>query len=252
MENTYREGHFVWRELMTSDAEKARGFYGELLGWSFKDMPMPNGTYTIITKGETQVGGMMQMPPGTPFPPNWMSYVSVKNVDEAIEATTSRGGQKLMADDVPGVGRIGCVMDPQGAAIGLMRAATGDGPAPGMPGVGVFCWETLNAKDPAAAMKFYTEVVGWTVGSGPGNEMRVFSAGDTQVADVETAPPDVPAHWLLHVVVEKLDAARERAEKLGAKVLMAEIKVPKVGRMAIIADPLGAAVSLFEPEMPSA
>ena len=252
MENTYREGHFVWRELMTSDADKARGFYGELLGWSFKDMPMPNGTYTIISKGETQVGGMMQTPPGAPFPPNWMSYVSVKNVDEAIDATTSRGGQKLMAEDIPGVGRIGVVMDPQGAAIGLMRGATGDGPAPGMPGVGVFCWETLNAKDPAAAMKFYTEVVGWTVGSGPGNEMRVFNAGAAQVADVETAPPNVPAHWLLHVVVEKLDDARSRAEKLGAKVLMGEIKVPKIGRMAIIADPLGAAVSLFEPEMPSA
>lgn len=252
MENKYREGQFVWRELMTSDAQKARGFYGELLGWSFQDMPMPNGVYTIISKGETRVGGLMDMPPGSAFPPNWLSYVSVKDVDAVLAATKARGGQQIMVEDIPGVGRIGVLLDPQGAALGLMRAATGDDPSAGMPGTGSFCWETLNAKDPEAAKKFYAEVIGWTLGSSPSNEERVFNAGDTMVADVETAPPNVPAHWLVHVVVDKLEDARSRAEKLGGKVLMAEIKVPSVGRMAVIADPLGAAISLFEPAPPAA
>lgn len=252
MENTYREGQFVWRELMTSDAPKARGFYGELLGWTYQDMPMPTGVYTIISKGEKQIGGLMELPKDAQFPPNWTSYVSVKDVDKALEATVARGGQKIMAEDIPGVGRIGILMDPQGAVLGIMRAATGDGPAPGMPGPATFCWETLNAKDPAAAKTFYTEVIGWTLGSGPGNEMRVFNAGSAQVADVETAPPNVPAHWLVHVFVEKLDEARGKAEKLGAKVMMPEIKIPKIGRIAIILDPLGAALSLFEPEMHAA
>lgn len=95
-------------------------------------------------------------------------------------------------------------------------------------------------------------MIGRTLASSPSNEERVFNAGDTMVADVETAPPNVPTHWLVHVVVDKLEDARGRAEKLGGKVLMAEIKVPSVGRMAVIADPLGAAISLFEPAPPPA
>ena len=68
MENKYREGQFVWRELMTSDVDKSRGFYGELLGWTFQDMPMPTGTYTLAKKGEVMVGGMMSGSCVTPSP----------------------------------------------------------------------------------------------------------------------------------------------------------------------------------------
>lgn len=251
MENTYREGQFVWRELMTSDAQKARGFYGELFGWTFQDMPMPNGTYTLISKGESRFGGMMEMPKEGGPPPCWMSYASVKDVDATIEATVARGGKKIMAESAPGVGRFGVVLDPQGAAIGLIHGETGDGPSPAM-GPGVPCWETLNIADVEAAKTYYTEVLGWTVGAGPGNNMAVFSAGKTQVADAEKAPPGVPNHWLVHFVVEKLEDARGRAEKLGGKVMMAEIAIPQIGRMAIISDPLGAYLSLFEPQMPAA
>ena len=94
MENKYREGQFVWRELMTSDIQKARGFYGELLGWSFVDMPMPTGTYTIVKKGEEQVCGMMQTPPGDPTPTSWLTYISVPNVDGCLEAAAANGGKR--------------------------------------------------------------------------------------------------------------------------------------------------------------
>lgn len=40
----------------------------------------------------------------------------------------------MTVEDIPGVGRIGVMLDSQGAALGLMRAATGDDPVAGMPG----------------------------------------------------------------------------------------------------------------------
>jgi predicted enzyme related to lactoylglutathione lyase len=33
-------GNFCWNELMTRDVEKAKKFYGGVIGWSFDDMPM--------------------------------------------------------------------------------------------------------------------------------------------------------------------------------------------------------------------
>ncbi len=250
MENTYREGQFVWRELMTPDVEKARAFYGELLGWTYQEMPMPTGPYTVFKQGDQMVAGAMALPAGDPAPPAWMSYVSVADVDEALKKVGENGGQVIMPPmDVPNVGRFAVTADPTGGVLGLLRNLTTDGPAPGMPGPGTFCWETLNTTDIDRAKSFYTAVIGWTGGTGPSN-MLVFSAGTVQVADVEPAPPGLPSHWLLHVVVEKLEASRDKAEKLGAKVLMPLVEIPAIGRIAVIADPTGAALSLFEPAPP--
>lgn len=252
MENTYREGQFVWRELMTPDVGKARAFYGELLGWTSQEMPMPTGLYTVFKKGDQMVAGAMATPAGAPYPPAWASYVSVTDVDATVKACTANGGQALMGgEDVPGVGRIAMIADPTGGVLGLLRNLTTDGPAPGMPGPGTFCWETLNTTDIDRAKSFYTAVIGWTGSTGPAN-MLVFAAGTVQVADVEPAPPGLPSHWLLHVVVEKLETSREKAEQLGAKVLMPLVEIPSIGRICVIADPTGAAISLFEPAPPAA
>lgn len=252
MEQNYREGQFVWRELMTRDVAKARAFYGELLGWTSQEMPMPTGAYTLFKSGEMMVGGAMALPDDVQAPPAWMSYVSVANVDDTLKAAAESGGNVLVpAMDIPNVGRFAVIADPTGGVLGLLRNATTDGPAPGMPGVGTFCWETLNTTDIDRAKTFYTKVIGWTGGSGMGN-MLIFKAGETMVADVEPAPPGVPSHWLLHVVVEKLEASREKAEALGGKVMVPCIEVPTIGRMSIVVDPTGAAISLFEAAAPSA
>lgn len=252
MQTSYREGHFVWRELMTPDVEKAKKFYGELFGWTLKDVPMPSGTYTLIHKGDLQIAGMMQTPPGNPAPPAWMSYVSVPDVDAAVKAALAKGGNPIMpADDIAEVGRIAILMDSTGGVIGLMRASTGDPPAQARPDLGTFCWETLNTTNVDSAKDFYMAVAGWKPGAAPGN-MLVMNAGETSVADFEPVQGGMPSHWLLHVVVDKLEAARAKAEGLGAKVLVPAVDIPHVGRISIVMDPVGAAFSLFEPDMSSA
>lgn len=253
MENTYRDGQFVWRELMTRDMAKARAFYAELLGWTSEEMAMPTGPYVIFKKGDQMVAGGMAAPADYQGPAAWLGYVSIPDVDAALRATAENGGNVVMpAMDVAGVGRFAVIADPTGGVVGFHRGESGDGPAPGMPGAGTFCWETLNTTDMDRAKAFYTKVVGWSGGSGPGNVL-VFVAGSAQVADVEPAPPGVPSHWLSHVVVDgKLEAARDKAEKLGASVLVPVIDVPTIGRMCIITDPTGAAISLFEPGPPPA
>lgn len=247
---TYTPGVFVWRELMTSDVGRARAFYSELLGWSFQDAPMGDFTYTLIQSGEKQIGGMAPLDPSAGHPPHWMSYVSVDDVDAAAERAKQSGGSVPVGPmDIPNVGRFAVVGDRDGAYFSLFKSAQGDLPQ-SMPGVGAFCWETLSAKDVDGAKQFYEAVVGWKVGPGPGGnpDVPVFRAGEAQVADVQKAE-HFPPHWLTYVVVGKLEEARDRVEPLGGKVVVPLIEVPHVGRIALIADPTGAHIGLFEPQM---
>ena len=125
------QGTFVWNELATSDVDGAKAFYTELLGWKAEDMPMPGGegTYTILKAGDAMAGGLWKME-GEAFqgaPPHWMSYVEVADVDAAAAKVSSLGGTVMQPPfDVPGVGRITVIVDPQGATLALMKSAEDD------------------------------------------------------------------------------------------------------------------------------
>ena len=60
---------------------------------------------------------------------HWLSYVSVEDVDAAAKAATANGGKLVEAPaDLPEVGRMARIADPQGAEICLFKSATGDPP----------------------------------------------------------------------------------------------------------------------------
>jgi uncharacterized protein len=118
-------GTFYWNELMTRDVEGAKKFYADTLGWSYDAMPMPGGggTYWLATMDGEPVGGILDIsaPEYGPVPESWMSYIAVDDVDARV-AKAVKAGAKLMKPvfDVPGVGRIAILMQPDGAGIGWM------------------------------------------------------------------------------------------------------------------------------------
>ena len=115
-------GAFSWSELTTSDPAAAATFYGKLFGWTTEVMDMGTGPYMVTKVGETSVGGIMGPPPGAPsMPPHWGCYVTVNNVDDTLAQCAALGGATLVpAMDVPGVGRMAVIQDPQGAVISVM------------------------------------------------------------------------------------------------------------------------------------
>ncbi len=115
-------GAFSWSELLTSDLDAAREFYTKLFGWSSKQMPMPSGAYTTFQVGDDSVGGMMKIPEqAAGMPPMWGVYVTVRDVDATIEQIEALGGKVLMAPwDIPGVGRMAVLQDPQGASFSVI------------------------------------------------------------------------------------------------------------------------------------
>ena len=110
---------FVHVELMSTDVDKAKSFFGKLFNWTLEDMPMGDMTYTMIRVGEGTGGGLMKNPiPGAPS--SWLAYVLVDDLKAATSKAKSLGAT-VMKDvtEVPGAGSFTIITDPTGAMLGL-------------------------------------------------------------------------------------------------------------------------------------
>ncbi len=117
-------GHFHWNELLTKDVERAKKFYQQTIGWSFEQMPMPDGAaYWVASIGGKPVGGIFptDRPGFEGVPEAWMSYLAVDDVDARVKKATAAGARLMKpVSDVPNVGRIAILTEPGGAGVGWM------------------------------------------------------------------------------------------------------------------------------------
>ncbi|WP_028638511.1 VOC family protein [Nocardioides sp. URHA0032] len=112
----------IWNELISPDLPAATKFYSDVLGVSWEAAPMEGGMdYTCLVVDGRQVGGAM--PPMTEgVPPHWNVYFNVESVDDTVAKATGLGGSVVApAFDVPGVGRMAVLADPQGGMFNLMQ-----------------------------------------------------------------------------------------------------------------------------------
>jgi predicted enzyme related to lactoylglutathione lyase len=115
------EGVFVWDELVTNDVDGAQRFYEEVFGWTTSDMGPEYGGYRVFNRGETGIAGVMAVP-HEPIPPHWQPYVAVDDPDATTKKASKLGATTLLEPmDVPKVGRIGVLSDPQGAPFGIIK-----------------------------------------------------------------------------------------------------------------------------------
>jgi predicted enzyme related to lactoylglutathione lyase len=115
------EGVFIWDELGTTDADAAQRFYEDVFGWTTSDMGPDYGGYRVFNRGETGIAGLMTVP-DTCIPPHWQPYVAVDDPDATTARAGELGGSALMEPmDVPKVGRIAVLRDPQGASFGIIK-----------------------------------------------------------------------------------------------------------------------------------
>jgi uncharacterized protein len=118
-----QHGAFSWCELMTTDTTAAKEFYTRLFGWTIEERPMPGMTYNMLSVGDREVGGLMQMPTGIPagVPPRWGVYVTVDDVDTAVKLVAELGGQVMQPPmDIDASMRFALIQDPQGAMLSII------------------------------------------------------------------------------------------------------------------------------------
>lgn len=250
-------GDFVWYDLMTTDTEAAKAFYGNVVGWGAQAAPpVPGMTYTLFTAGETSVAGLMELTAEARqmgVPPCWTGYVAVDDVDATAEKVKRLGGAVHRPPaDIPNVGRFAIIADPQGAVVALFKPTS---PAPERPKLpmgspGHIGWHELLAADGAKAFAFYSELFGWQKGDavdiGAMGIYQLFTAGGQPVGGMFTKPPTVPAvFWLYYFSVGDIDAAAERVKAAGGRILSGPMEVPGGGWIVQSLDPQGAMFALL-------
>jgi uncharacterized protein len=253
--NGHAPGSVTWVDLMTTDVEAARRFYGEVLGWSFDIGPPETGFYTTSKVQGDNVAGMGQLPPGAPFPPAWTVYFATVDVDASAARIRELGGQVMMGPiDVTEEGRMLVAMDPCGAAFGLWQPLRHTG-AQRVDEPGAMCWREVNVRDVPAARAFYTALFGLEARPLPDPAMvyETLHLGEQTVGGIlfmnEMWPKDVPPHWMNYFAVDDLDAALERVKAGGGKVVVPPFDTP-YGRISVITDPAGAVVTLMKMDAP--
>ncbi len=123
-----KHGEVLWQELITSDTEGAKKFYGELFGWEFQtnNSTTTNIEYTSINlpNDGKPFGGMLDKKHTKveDIPSHWGNYVYVEDIHECIEKVIKLDGAIIVpATDIPNHYTFAVIQDPQGAVICVME-----------------------------------------------------------------------------------------------------------------------------------
>jgi predicted enzyme related to lactoylglutathione lyase len=247
---------FIWYELMTSDLDAAGRFYGEVVGWSMGSAGQEGMDYRQWSIAGATIGGAMAIPQDAAahgMRPTWLGYLHVPDVDASVASIVAAGGASHMpAWDIPGVGRIAMVGDPQGAPFYVMTPI-GEGPSPSFrPGqAGHGGWNELHTSDWPAAFDFYARQFGWrksdAVDMGPMGLYQLFNAGGEPIGGMMNNPAYPRPAWLYYFNVVEIHAAGARIEKAGGAILNGAHEVPSGHWIIQARDPQGATFALIGP-----
>ena len=243
-------GKFVWFEYVSKDVKKAQGFFGELFGWTTKDVPMPQGAYTMIAAADKTIGGYLPTPEGAPPGAHWVSHLQVTDAKATAGKVKSLGGKIAKeAFKVGDFGTMAIVLDPHGAAFALWQPARVEEQP--QPTTNTFCWNELFSADPVASVAFYKAIGGFEEEPmempGMGTYHLLKSGGVPRAGVMKQMMPGQPHAWLPYVQVANADASSEKAKKLGANIIVPPTEIPNVGRFSIFADPQGSPLGILQP-----
>ena len=251
-------GDFIWYELLTSDPQGSKVFYDSVVGWDIEPEPAGEMDYRMIRRSDGgNAGGVFRINDDMAAHgarPTWLGYMNVPDVDAATTAIERAGGKTLMATDIPGVGRIAMVTDPQGAPFYVMRPL----PPQGDPDAqsDVFSpdaeqrvgWNELQTSDVEAARRFYGEQFSWETDDfmdmGEMGKYRFISHRGQRIGAIFDARNGQPPHFRFYFRVPSISAAKQVAEQKGGTILMGPHMVPTGDWIVIGSDPQGAEFAL--------
>ncbi len=248
-------GRPLWFELMTSDSKAAEKFYKTVVGWTsapFEQSPQP---YTMFSRsGDIPVGGVLKTPEGMNAPPFWAMYIGVPKLEDAAKHIKRLGGSELSpVIEVPTVGRMQMVKDPQGAAFYIYEPSNTSQQPEGPAEIGEASWLELMTTDAPAALKFYSEVFNWqpsdAMDMGEMGKYYMFNRPHGMIGGMMNKPPQlaqVPPNWGIYFRVPDVNAAIERIKANGGQILNGPMEVPGGDIIVNAMDPQGAAFSLHE------
>jgi predicted enzyme related to lactoylglutathione lyase len=250
----HHPGKVVWADLVTPDVAAAKAFYSGLFGWTFKDISTGARDYSVAMSGNDPVAGIIETAAhqGAPRKPNWLTFISIKDVRRAQKVVLAHGGKVLSSPrNYPRRGRQAVFADPQGAVFAVLQSSDGD-PRDELADPGEWIWSSLLSHDAGAEAAFYQNIFGYEVfdpADEEGATHLVLATDNYARASANTLPSDahgVPPHWLNFIRVLSARDTAAKAESLGGRVLVQPHPDRHGGLTAVIADPAGAPFGLLE------
>lgn len=274
-------GGFVWQELVSSDPEAAKVFLEKLLGWEEGDetgvlylRPGDGAEDTPPSPVASVVGPVRRErsdEPRSARVSHWVPFALVDgDLGEAVGSARD-SGCAVACDPHPLVrrtrkvrdgGHFAVVASRESGPLGLMRAGEDVPPPrparlPVPPGnrlpstVRRVCWHELTTPRPEEAARQLT-ALGWSFAGAEEREgerrRRLCPPGSSDpVATLRGVGVDVPPHWLPYVHVADVDETARLAGELGGEVLVAPAAIDGDGRYAVLREPGGAPLGLYQP-----
>jgi predicted enzyme related to lactoylglutathione lyase len=239
----------TWMDLATPDLDGAKAFYNTVFGWDYMDTGPDFGHYQMALAQGHNAAGIGPLQPGSPMPSAWTIYFATDDADADVARVKLLGGQVIVDPmEIPGSGRMAICVDPTGAVFGLWQTIN-------MIGAGIenehgaMSWHEVNTPDSAAARAFYGELFGLTPQPMEGMDYYIMQQGMDMICGILQMDENwegIPPHWMGYFTVDDTDAALDRVVAAGGEVKAPAFDMP-YGRMAVIADPFGAIVSIVKP-----
>jgi uncharacterized protein len=252
--NEHHVGKVAFVELVTPDLAAAKQFYAKLFGWTFTDLSNGTTQYSEASLDGHPVAGLIHkdLPTTQRRQPAWLSFIAVSDVDAAKKNALQHGAKVLFdPHSFPDRGREAVFADPQGALFAVLASSSGD-PADVLAAPGEWIWSSLITSDPDKGAAFYQALFNYEVFDLSENEDSqhlILATDDYARASVNIMPvahPESRPHWLNFVRVEDTEKMTAQVVALGGRVLVAPRLDRHGGKVAVVADPAGAAFGLLE------
>jgi uncharacterized protein len=118
---------------------------------------------------------------------------------------------------------------------------------------GAFCWVDLAATDVDRARGFYGRLFGWSSrrnSSDPGSFTCARISGESVASIYQLSRSgitrEMPSHWTPYIRVDDIDTMIGRVTRMGGQVIVGPANISDAARAALIFDPVGAYVGLWQ------
>jgi len=248
----FRGGSIIWHDLLTTDIEASKRFYGGLFGWEFEEVPLSlgfgrSGDYLMIRNNGKLIGGMVDTSAVKTRINNsqWVPIMSVGSVDSAVQKILDSGGKVITpVTDLNERGRIAIITDATDALLALLEPRYGD-PVKSQAMSGDFFWDEVWSDDTSLAVRFYRSLAPYSVREEDFNGKKYTALeyqGEPRFGFMQEPIPGLEPTWASYIKVDDMSVL-EQVEELGGTVAIPAAPRGK-GEVALILGPSGAGVVL--------
>ena len=232
MSTSSDRGLFVWHEVGTTDLASSEDFYSRIAGWKAESWSHNPSYKLFVAKRESKAGLYLitESPNTVTPPPSWLSYIGTPDVDATVRQAVELGGKVVVpAYNVPSVGRMAHLQDPQGALFAVSsqehRSTYTD------PQIGEFSWHELLTTNWQTAFDFYAKLFGWekieSMDMGPQGTYHIFGSRGHRLGGMfNPGPQPGGPMWVPYVMVADARRTAETAKDLGATIVRPPTEVP--------------------------